>query len=157
MSRLAAIAVLASPLLHGIAGCAGLHTSAPEGPVPDGIRVYPPRVLLLVDAEAGKGAGRTSLLVVPDLGAAYDLRPVAVLSRNDFHIDLEDGMLKSLTSDADTTAALALVKAAGEQAGRVAEGVSMRDVEGSYGLPTGVYVLRPDGSLARLPGPAPAR
>ncbi len=142
--------LLALPL----AGCATVSVNAGRGPVPDGVRVYPPKVLLMVDAQYDGGRGRTSLVVLPDLGAAYDVRPVTVLAKNDFRIDLEDGMLKTLASGQDTTAILGLVKTAGELGAKAAgTGVSARDLEGSYGLATGIYVLRPDGTFAPLPKP----
>src|SRR2546426_9759210 len=87
------------------AGCATISTSPGKSPVPRGVRVYPPRVYLMVDAKYDGGNGRTTVLVVPNLDEAYDVLPVAALSRNDFRIEVEDGMLRSLTSGQDTTAA----------------------------------------------------
>jgi hypothetical protein len=145
--RVAALA----PVLFG---CATISTSPGTGPVPRGIRIYPPRILLLVDGEYDGGKGRSTLLVLPNLAEAYDVLPVTVLARNEFRIDVEDGMLKSLQSGQDTTAPIALLKSAGETAARAAGvGVSARDFEGSYGLPTGVYLLKPDGTLAAVPAP----
>jgi len=137
-------------------GCATISTSEGKGPVPRGVRIYPPRILLLVDSQYDGGKGRSTVLLVPNLAEAYDVLPVTVLARNEFRIDVEDGMLKSLQSGQDTTAPIALFKSAGELAARAAGvGVSSRDFEGSYGLPTGIYLLKPDGTLAQLPPPKP--
>jgi hypothetical protein len=146
------LAALAPP------GCARIETRAARGKVPDGVRVYPPRVLLLVDAAAGSGKGRSSLVVVPDLGAGYDIRPVTFLARNDLRVDVEDGMLKSLSSGIDTTPALTFFKGAGEAGAKMAAalGVSAREIDGSFGLPTGIYALRPDGTFTPVPRPAAA-
>ena len=112
--------------------------------------VYPPRVYLLVDSRFGEGKGLTTLLTLPNYAEAYDIRPVTVFSRNDFRIQVEDGMMKSLQSDQDTTAALALFKTAGVAAASAAGvGVSARDFEGSYGLETGIYILQPDGTFKK--------
>ena len=143
-------------LALGLCGCAGITASKAKGPVPNGVRIYPPKVLFLVDAEYDKGRGRTSIVVVPDAGAAYDLRPEVFLAKSDFKVELEDGMLASFTSNVDTTAVLSLLKTAGELGAKAAagQGVSARDLEGSYGLKTGIYVLGPGAILVPLPRPA---
>ena len=53
-------------LALGLCGCAGITASKAKGPVPNGVRIYPPKVLFLVDAEYDKGRGRTSIVVVGD-------------------------------------------------------------------------------------------
>jgi hypothetical protein len=137
-----------------LGGCATVSTSPASGPVPDGVRVFPPKVLLMVDAEYDGGRGRTSIVLVPDLGRAYDVRPVTVLAKNNFRIDVEDGILKSLESGQDTTAFLGLLKSAGETAAKApGAGVTARDLEGSYGMATGIYVLRPNGTFTAMGKP----
>lgn len=145
---------LALALLIPPWGCAGISITKAEGPVPRGVRVYPPQILLLVNAEAEGGKGRTSIIVVPNLAGAYDVRPVTFLAKNDFRIDLNDGMMSSLRSAQDTTAIITLIKGAGDiAAGAAGVGVSAREYEGSYGLPSGLYRLMPDWTLKRLPMP----
>ncbi len=55
MMRSLRVAALA-PVLFG---CATISTSPGTGPVPRGIRLYPPRILLLVDGEYDGGKGRS--------------------------------------------------------------------------------------------------
>jgi hypothetical protein len=154
---------LASALALGsvaLPACARIETRAAKGPVPDGVRIYPPRVLLFVDAEYDRGKGRSSLVVVPDLGNAYDVRQETFLAKNDLQVEVEDGMLRSFWNTIDTTPALAFFKGAGDVGAKtagIATGVSAREMEGTFGLATGIYALRPDGSFAPLPKLVPKK
>jgi hypothetical protein len=129
-------------------GCARLVTERadPEQP-PAGVRIYPPKVYFFVD----QAKGQSQVLVLPDLEGAYDIRPTAFLAEHDFKVELADGRLETLTSNADTTAILTFLGGAAETAaGAVAgRGVGVETLNGTFGLETGVYVIE-DGAFARV-------
>ena len=96
---------LAGALVAGVlSGCAMVVTKPADlAREPDGVRVYPPKVCLLVDA----GANNTVIAYFPDPARAYDVKPL--LARHEFKIEVEEGQLKSLTSNQDTTFFLSLL------------------------------------------------
>jgi hypothetical protein len=141
--------LLASALL-ALPGCvswlATRAVSDPDAP-PHGVRVYAPRHYLLVDAEEKK----SQLVTFPDLCRAYDLQPISLLSKHDFTLKLDEGQLADLTSNQDGTAWLTFFKSAGELAARSAGvPVSAAQINGSFGLASGVYRMRDDGGIERL-------
>jgi hypothetical protein len=129
-------------------GCATITTHAPQaGKPPDGVRVYPPKLYLLVDT----CAKQTRILSAPDFANAYDVKPLTLLSRQDFSVELEEGQLTKLVANQDTTALLTFVQGAAETAARAAGvGVSSQAVEGTFGLDDGVWTLDALGSPAPL-------
>jgi hypothetical protein len=141
--------LLASSLLAAPGCVSWLATRAvadPDAP-PRGVRVYAPRHYLLVDAEEKK----SQLVTLPDLCRAYDIQPISILSKQDFTVKLDEGQLADLTSNQDGTAWLTFFKSVGELAARSAGvPVSAAQINGSFGLASGVYRIRDDGGLERL-------
>ena len=133
-------------------GCASVSTTpaSPDDP-PNGIRIHPTRVYLFVDREQS----RSQLVYAPDPESAYDVKPVSFLAEHDFKMDIEAGQVKSLTSNANPAAILALFKeatdiAAGAGIGR---GTTDTTLEGTFGLEEGIYVLR-NGRFEKVSPPA---
>jgi hypothetical protein len=117
---------------------------------PDGIRVYPPKVCLLVDS----ATSTTVIAYFPDVARAYDVKPVAVLARHEFKLEIEEGQVKALTSNQDTTFFLSLLREARLAAKAAGVGVSASaPLKGSFGFSDGVHCMRDDGSFARATGP----
>jgi hypothetical protein len=115
---------------------------------PSGVRIYAPRVYFAVDTTKQE----TTVLVLPDFQRVYDLKPVTVFAKQDFKVELDEGILKTLTANQDTTGILSLFKE-GATLGAKAAGVSVsaQTIRGTLGLPTGLYVLTDNGKLAPVP------
>jgi hypothetical protein len=132
-----------------LGGCAG---------VSHGIKVYPQRMYLLVDKE--KSASK--LVSLPDIKNGYELRPWAFLSKHDFSVKIEEAQVKELTSNQDSTAALALLQKIVEMGGQVAtealkagapvagKAVANIDMPSAFGLETGIYELDETGRFKRV-------
>ena len=143
---------LAGALAAGVLpGCAMVVTKPADlAREPDGVRVYPPKVCLLVDA----GANNTVIAYFPDPARAYDVKPVTVLARHEFKIEVEEGRLTSLTSNQDTTFFLSLLREARLAAKAAGLGVSASaPLKGTFGFPDGVHCMRDDGTFASANGP----
>jgi hypothetical protein len=131
----------------GLAGCATIVTrKADLAKAPEGIRVYPPRVCLLVDTRAKA----TVIATFPDLARAYDVKPLTVLAKQDWKLELEGGQVSALTANQDTSAFPRFVtEAARLAAGAAGAGVSApAALEGTFGFDDGVHCMRDDGSFA---------
>jgi hypothetical protein len=112
---------------------------------PNGVRVYPPKVYLLVDTNEKK----TTLAYLPDYSRAYDVKPLTVLAKQDFKIEVEEGQVKSLASNQDTTAFLTFMKEAATLAAKAAgAAVSSSVINGTFGLQSGIYWLNDQGVFA---------
>lgn len=129
------------------ASCATITTRyvprADLASAPDGIRVYAPKVYLLVDATQHK----STIVNLPDYGRAYDVKPLTVLSKHDFNIKMEVGQVSDLTSNQDTTAFLSFLSEAAQMA--VKGGglpAASSTVDGDFGLKSGIYRLGDDGN-----------
>jgi hypothetical protein len=135
-----------------IASCATLRTyRADLSDKPRGVRIYPPKVYLLVDTDKE----RSHLIYLPDFERAYDVLPVAVLAEHQFAVEVDGGLLRSLTSKQDPTAFLTFVKeAATVGAGAAGVPVSKETFEGTFGLASGIYILTDDGKFEPIQGPA---
>jgi len=107
--------------------------------------VFPPKVCLLVDTRANV----TVIATFPDLARGYDLRPVTVLAKQDWRVELDAGMLTSLTANQDTQAFPRFVtEAARLAAGAAGAGVSSSGaLKGTFGFDDGVHCMRDDGSF----------
>jgi len=140
---------LATLLCCGLSGCATIATrKADLAKAPKGVRVYPPKVYLMVDANERK----TTLAFLPDYTRAYDVLPVSIFAKQDFEIEFSDGQLKSLTANQDTTAIISLLKEGATLAAKAAGvGVSSSTINGTFGLETGVYCLGDDGTFRKSP------
>ena len=142
-----ASAIAAAAALAGAAGCATVVTrEADLARAPDGIRVYPPKVCLLVDT----GENATVIATFPDLARAYDLRPLTVLARQDLKLELDGGRLAAFSASQDTTAFPRLLgEAAALAAGAAGAGVSTSGaLKGTFGFDDGVHCLGDDGRFA---------
>jgi hypothetical protein len=140
-------------LLTITGGCAEVSTKRVSdlNSTPQGVRVYAPRVYVLVDNATGASPPKqTTYFVLPDFRRAYDVSPTTILAKQTFKIELDDGQIKTLSADQDTTGFLTFVKEAA-QLGAKAAGlpVSQQTIAGTGGLPDGLYVLDDDGTLRR--------
>ena len=130
------------------AGCASVVTNrANLDSAPDGVRLYPPKVYLLVDASEKK----TTIAYLPDYKRAYDVKPRTILAKQDFKIEMEDGQLKSFLANQDTTAALTFFSS-GATLGAKAAGVAVSAtvINGTFGLESGIYQLGDDGVFRKM-------
>ena len=133
--------------LIGAAGCATLVTrEADLAKAPDGIRVYPPKICLLVDG----GANATVIASFPDVARAYDVKPLTVLARQDLRLELDAGQLTAFSATQDTQAfPRFLTEAAQVAVGAAGAGISASGAfEGTFGFDDGVHCMRDDGSFA---------
>ena len=132
-----------------LAGCAGLS---------HGIRIYPQKIYLFVDKEKGQ----SRIVSLPDIKNGYDVKPWAFMSKHTFTVKIDEAQIKELTSDQDSTAALALLQKIVEVGGQLAteaikagapiagKAVANIDIASAFGLQTGVYEFDEQGALKRL-------
>ncbi len=127
-------------------GCATVVTRQAElAKVPDGIRVYPPKVCLLVDT----AANATVIATFPDPARAYDVKPRTILAKQDFKLELEAGQVIALTANQDTSVLPRFLTDVAEvAAGAVGAAVSAPGtLKGTFGFDDGVHCMRDDGSF----------
>lgn len=129
-------------------GCATVVTNkANLNEAPQGVRIYPPKVYLLVDTAKGK----TTIAYLPDYRRAYDLKPLTIFAKQDFKIETDGGQLTALTTNQDTTAMLTFLKEAAELAAKAAGyAVSSTVINGTFGLESGIYQLGDDGVFRKM-------
>lgn len=142
-------ALFASLLAAALAsGCATVVTSKADlNRPPEGVRIYPPLVVLLVDAAEKK----TTIAYLPDYSRAYDVKPRTLLAKQEFKIETDEGQLKSLTATQDTTAILSFIKENAALAAKAAGvAASSSVINGSFGLESGIYRLGDDGVFRRM-------
>lgn len=146
MSRKLILAFLLAALAS--TGCAMVQVyPARPGDAPKGARVYPPKIYLLVDTTTSE------LVTIPDLCRPYDLVPLTILAKQEFKVEADGGMLKSLTANQDTTAFLTFLAGAAELAAKAAgTGVSHEKLAGTFGLAKGVYEFAENGGLRVVDG-----
>ncbi len=151
MTRLTAPTLLALGTCL-LSGCATLVTrKADLAAAPAGVRVYPPKVYLLVDAAERK----STLAFLPDYTRAYDVLPFSFLAKQDFKIEFDEGQLKALAANQDTTALVSLLKEGASLAAQAAGvGASSATIAGTFGLPSGIYILDDDGTFRPTRDPA---
>jgi len=140
------LALLACTLMS----CATLRTyEADLSAKPKGVRVYPPKVYLFVDAQKQK----SHLIHLPDFERAYDIVPVAVLAEHQFAVELDGGLLRSLTSKQDPTALLTFLKeTAALGAGAAGLPIAKETFDGTFGLRSGIYLLTDEGEFQLVQG-----
>lgn len=135
-----------------LTGCATILTEKADlKNAPAGIRVYPPKAYFFVDVEANK----TKVLMMPDYANAYDIKPLTIVSSQEFALTLTDGVVSSFTGKQDTASLINLMKEAAAIAKDVAAGgASLIDnqdgITGTFGLKNGIYVLSEKGELVKL-------
>jgi len=134
--------------LIAISGCAGICIYPARSNEPRGIRVYPQKVYLLV------GAQNSKFVSLPDVKNGYDIKPWSFLSKHDFDIKIEEGQLKELSSNQDTTAALTLVQKIVELAAKAAEpgikAIPAGELGSSFGFHPGIYELTETGVFKKV-------
>lgn len=130
------------------AGCSTVIThQADLAQKPQGVRIYPPQVYLLVDAAERK----STLAYLPDFQRAYDVKPLTILAKQDFKVELDEGQLKSLTDNQDTAGFISLIKEGASTAAKAAGvAVSSTIINGTFGLSTGIYRLDDHGVFRRV-------
>ena len=128
-------------------GCATVVTNdADLAKTPNGVRVYPPKVYLMVDT----GEKRTTLAFLPDFSRAYDVKPLTIFAKQDFKIEIDEGQLKALTSNQDTTTFLTFMKEAATLAAKASGAtVSSTVINGTFGLDSGIYRLNDNGRFEK--------
>ena len=143
--------VLIACLAGLLCGCAAIKTSkANLNEAPRGVRGYAPAIYLFVDKARG-----SQYVVAPDYSRAYDVKPLTVFAKQDFELQLNDGVLAKYSGSQDTTGPLSLLQT-GAQLGAKAAGVSVSQVNlpGNFGFPDGVFKLNPDtGRFERVEPP----
>lgn len=129
-------------------GCATVVTNKADlNDAPKGVRIYPPKVCLLVDTTVQK----TTIAYLPDYTRAYDIKPLTILAKQDFKIETDEGQLKALTANQDTTAMLTFLKEAAALAAKSAGvAVSSTVINGTFGLESGIYQLGDDGIFRKM-------
>jgi len=139
-----------------IGACAEVSTTKVTdlASAPQGVRVYPPRIYLLVDnATGGVPPKQTTVITLPDFRRAYDIKPTTILAKQNFKVELDDGLIKTLSTDQDTTGFLTFVKDIAQSAAKAAGlPMSASSINSTGGLPNGLYVLDDDGTLRRYAG-----
>ena len=131
-----------------VSGCATVVTKkANLNEAPKGVRIYPPKVYLLVDT----GINKTTIAYLPDYSRAYDLKPLTIFAKQDVKIEADEGQLKTLTTNQDTTAMLTFLKEAAALAAKAAGyAVSSKVINGTFGLESGIYQLGDDGVFRKM-------
>ena len=134
--------------LLGLSACATVHTqwARDSSDPPDGVRVYPPKVYLMVDTKAQQ----STIALLPDYENAYDIKPVAIFAKNNFSIQTDDGQVKSFSLNQDTTGFLTFFYQAGQAAAKGAGlPVSTQVIKGTFGLSDGIYVMDSSGTFRK--------
>ena len=148
MKRILFLSACAAGLL---CGCTAIRTHpANLNEPPRGVRVYPPAVYLFVDKTRG-----SQYVVAPDYRRAYDVKPVTLFAKQDFGVELNDGILAKYSGGQDTLAILSFLQR-GAELGAKAAGVAVSQVSlpGNFGFPDGVYRLNPEtGEFERIEPP----
>ncbi len=134
-----------------LTGCTLISTEkANLASAPNGVRIYPPKTYFFVNTEKKQ----TNIYILPDYANAYDVKPWTIISKQDFMLELSDGMLNKFTANQDTTSFIDLFKAVTEAAKSAAApgagGLTQNSIEGTFGLEDGIYVLTETGILAKV-------
>lgn len=139
--------VLASVL--NLSGCSYIRVTDVKSPSDphEGIRVYEPRVYLLVDVSEKE----TTIVYAPNYTRGYDIKPVSILSKHDFNVEIGEGLLQKVSSNQDSTALLTFIQGAAELGAKaVGSGVSSKILKGTFGLQNGIYWLKDDGTFEKI-------
>ncbi len=91
--------------------------------------VYPPKVYLLVDTAEFE----STLVYAPDYQRAYDVKPLTIFAKRVFKVETDEGQLKSLVANQDTTALLIFIQGAGSCAAKAAGvAISTTTIAGTF-------------------------
>jgi hypothetical protein len=127
-------------------GCATIVThKADLDSGPDGVRVYPPRLYLFVSNN------NITPAYFPDYKQAYDIKPLTILAKQEFTVEMEDGKVKRVIANQDNTALQSVLAKAIEKAPAMmtkgAEPQTLPAIQGQFGLSPGIYRLDDDGVI----------
>ncbi len=102
------VVLLAGILMLG--GCAYVTAVpvTPDSPV-EGIRIYDVKPILIVNDTS------VTVQLVPNYSRPYALKFGTFLAKNDVQVDFENGFIKTLKTDQDTTAIIELLKTVASQ------------------------------------------
>lgn len=148
MKKIFLSAILILTVLFITSGCSKLVITQ-VGPdldkEPNGIRVYPPRVLLFV------GEKYSMIHYVPDYKRAYDVKPFTFFANQDFNIDVVNGRIQSLTSNQDSLFTYSILSPLEKEIGKapITHG-EMIQIEGTFGLAPGIYELQQTGEFKKI-------
>src|SRR5262245_32985771 len=152
MTRSGIVVTFAVLSAFSLMSCSTITTHAVSkselGSPPKGVRVYAPKIYLFVDKEQHK----STIANLPDYNRVYDVKPLTILSKQDFNIKMDIGQVSELTSNQDTTALLSFVKEAAQMA--VKAGclpAALQTIDGDFGLDSGIYTLTDDGTWMKIP------
>jgi hypothetical protein len=148
MKKIYLIAVLA--LCFTLSGCATVWTDQPEsGEEPNGVRIYPPKTYFFVSSKDNV----TNIVTLPDYANAYDVNPLTLIAKQEFSLELNDGMLSKYSTKQDTTSLIELIKAAADVAKETtapAGKLATQSLAGTFGLSDGIYVLTEKGAFLKI-------
>lgn len=134
-----------------LTGCTIISTDkANLNSAPNGVRIYPPKTYFFVNTDKKQ----TNVYILPDYANAYDVKPWTIISKQEFNVELSDGMLNKFTVNQDTTSFIDLFKAAAEVAKSAAApgagSLTQNTIDGTFGLEDGIYVLTEKGIFAKV-------
>lgn len=133
-----------------LTGCSTvLIEKADTNNAPQGVRIYPPKTYFFVNT----AKQTTNIYILPDYANAYDVKPLTFISKQDFSVELSDGMLNKFTANQDTTAFIELLKTAADIAKSAvpgAGGLTQNSIDGTFGLQDGIYILSEKGDLLKI-------
>ena len=148
MKKIFLAAILILTVLFIASGCSKLVITQ-VGPdldkEPNGIRVYPPRVLLFV------GEKFSMIHYVPDYKHAYDVKPFTFLANQDFNLDVVNGRVQSLSSNQDSLFTYSILSQQKKEIGKapITHGENIL-IEGTFGLAPGIYELQASGEFKKI-------
>jgi len=148
MKTLLRTAILTVTVFFIVSGCSKLVVTpvgADLDKEPNGIRVYPPRVLLFV------GEKYSLIHYAPDYKRAYDIKPFTFFANQDFNIDVINGRIQSLTSNQDSLFTYSILSNFEKDIGKapITHGETIQ-IEGTFGLAPGIYEMQPSGEFKKI-------
>lgn len=146
MKRILRSITVAIVLGAGVGCTAMVVEKAVPGSTPNGFRVPGKALLMFIGTNSAGKLGAQFGCVEVDEGA-YDVRPVALFAKMDFHIDFDECGVKSFDSKQDTTFPVSLFEKAlpllsGGTGGKVVSAPSAAELD--IGYAPGVYRLGKD-------------
>ncbi len=143
------IAIIVCVLLSGCSTI--LSERADLSKTANGIRIFPPKIYFFVNNEKKI----TQIYILPDPTNAYDIKPLTILAKQEFTLELNEGMLSKLIANQDTTAFIELIKLAATKDAKqssvpAAGALTQNSIDGTFGLSDGIYVFSERGTLLKI-------
>lgn len=114
----------------------------------DGVRVYDPKPILIVTETT------TTVTMLPNYNRGYAVRYGQFLSKNKVNLQVKEGLITQIESDADTTGLLSLFQALGSEAIKGIDKLAALGAEIESGIPgmEGIYEFEfdTDGNFTGL-------